>query len=122
MNSTSISSIDAIVNIFAGQVLVEKKEKMQILAISNISDGITVEMLEPYFPQDLAAIVRLYLQEKIRAYYFRKDRIGVIFIMESQSVEEAKETLADLPTVQKQLLTFELIPIGPLMPLGLFLK
>jgi len=95
---------------------------MQILAIDKISEGVTAAVLEPHLPQELAATVQLYLQEKIRTFYFRKDRAGVVFIMECESVEEAKEILAGLPMVQEKLLDFDLIPVGPLMPLGRLLK
>lgn len=91
---------------------------MQILAVDKISQGVTAAILEPHLPQELAATINLYLQEKIRTFYFRKDRAGVVFIMECQSVQEAKEILATLPMVREQLLDFDLIPIGPLMPLG----
>jgi hypothetical protein len=91
---------------------------MQILAVDKISQGVTPAALEPHLPQELAATVRLYLQEKIRTFYFRKDRPGVVFIMESENVQEAKDILATLPMVREKLLDFDLIPIGPLMPLG----
>jgi hypothetical protein len=95
---------------------------MQILAIDKIRQGVTPAMLEPHLPQELGATIQLYLQEKIRTFYFRKDRPGVVFILECETVQEAKETLAALPLVQEQLLDFDLIPIGPLTPLGLLTK
>lgn len=95
---------------------------MQILAVDKINQGVTAATLEPYLPQELAATVNLYLQEKIRTFYFRKDRAGVVFILECQSIQEAKEILATLPMVQENLLDFDLIPIGPLMPLGRLLN
>ena len=95
---------------------------MQILAVDKISEGVTPAILEPHLPQELAATINLYLQEKIRTFYFRKDRPGVVFIMECHSVQEAKEILATLPMVQEKLLDFDLIPIGPLMPLGRLFK
>jgi hypothetical protein len=42
--------------------------------------------------------------------------------MECQSLQEAKDILATLPMVQEKLLDFDLIPIGPLMPLGRMLQ
>ena len=95
---------------------------MQILAIDKITEGVTPAILEPHLPQELAATVSLYLQEKIRTFYFRKDRPGVVFVMECQGMEEAREILATLPMVQEKLLDFDLIPIGPLMPLGRLLQ
>lgn len=90
---------------------------MQILAIDQLQEGFTEEKLAPHLKEELAATLKLYLQEKIRTFYFRKDRPGVVFILESDSLEEAKQILDELPLVKEKLLDFELIPIGPLMPI-----
>jgi hypothetical protein len=95
---------------------------MQILAIDKIAEGVTAEVLEPHLPEELAATIELYLKEKIRTFYFRKDRVGVVFILECENIQEARETLSTLPMVERNLLNFDLIPIGPLMPLGRLLK
>jgi len=95
---------------------------MQILAIDKIAEGVTAAMLEPHLPKELAATINLYLKEKIRTFYFRKDRVGVVLILECVDVQEAREILSTLPMVEEGLLDFDLIPIGPLMPLGRLLK
>jgi hypothetical protein len=64
---------------------------MQILAIDKIAEGVTAEILEPHLPKELAATVNLYLKEKIRTFYFRKDRVGVVFIMECESCSKQKK-------------------------------
>ena len=94
---------------------------MQVLAIDKTMEGVTDKMLLPILPMELAATVNIYLKEKIRTFYFRKDRPGVVFILESESLDEAKAILNTLPMVKENLLGFDLIPIGPLTPLGLFL-
>jgi hypothetical protein len=38
------------------------------------------------------------------------------------SVDEASRLLKALPLVQDGLLTFDLMPIGPLLPLGMLMK
>ena len=95
---------------------------MQILAIDKPKEGITEELLTPHLPQELAQTVGLYLEEKIRTFYFRKDRPGVIFLLECDSITEAREMLDKLPLVQEGLLDFDLIPIGPLKPLEMLLQ
>ncbi|TSE10729.1 hypothetical protein [Aquimarina algiphila] len=57
------------------------------------------------------------MEEKIRTFYFRKDRPGVVFILECESIEEVRKTLDQLPLVQEGFLDFEYIPLGPLEPL-----
>ncbi len=91
---------------------------MQVLAIDKVAEGVTEKMLIPHLPSELAATVDLYLKEKIRTFYFRKDRPGVVFLLETGSLDEAKELLGTLPMVKEHLLDFDLIPIGPLAPLG----
>ncbi|MDN5216113.1 hypothetical protein QQ020_28835 [Fulvivirgaceae bacterium BMA12] len=95
---------------------------MQILAIDKPQQGITEEALAPHLPQELAQTIGLYLEEKIRTFYFRKDRPGVIFLLESDSMAHAREMLDQLPLVQEKLLDFDLIPIGPLKPLEMLLQ
>ena len=94
---------------------------MQVLAIDKIPAGVTKEMLMPHLPQELATTVNLYLQEKIRTFYFRKERPGVVFLLETESLDEAREILGTLPMVKENLLDFDLIPVGPLAPLGMLL-
>jgi len=95
---------------------------MQVLAIDKVPEGVTKEMLFPHLPSELAATLNLYLQEKIRTFYFRKDRPGVVFLLETESLNEAKEILGTLPMVKENLLDFDLIPVGPLAPLGMLLQ
>src|SRR5271169_2884021 len=42
---------------------------------------------------------------------------GAVFLMNTTSVEDANQVLEGLPLHQAKLLTFELIPLGPLSPL-----
>ena|SRR5579872_2372816 len=95
---------------------------MQVLAIDKVVEGVTDKMLLPHLPSELAATVNLYLKEKIRTFYFRKDRPGVVFVLETESLDEAKEILGTLPMVKENLLDFDLIPVGPLAPLGLLFQ
>jgi len=42
--------------------------------------------------------------------------------MSVESVDEANSLLKGLPLSQANLMTFDLMPIGPLLPLGLLMK
>ncbi len=55
-------------------------------------------------------------------FWLRDYDAGVIFLMSVNSVEEANALLKALPLGQANLLTFELMPIGPLSPLGMLIK
>jgi hypothetical protein len=58
--------------------------------------------------------LQLYLDGKMEQFWLREKEVGVIFLMSVDSVDEADK----LPLGQANLLTFDLMPIGPLLPLG----
>jgi hypothetical protein len=55
-------------------------------------------------------------------FWLRDNDAGVIFLMTVDSVEEADALLKALPLGRANLLTFDLMPIGPLSPLGMLIK
>jgi hypothetical protein len=75
-----------------------------------------------YLPQEVPATLQLYLDGKMEQFWLRDNQEGVIFLMSVDSVAEADRLLKALPLVQHDLLTFDLMPIGPLLPLGRLMK
>ena len=55
-------------------------------------------------------------------FWLRDKEEGVIFLMNVDSDDEADRLLKALPLGQANLLTFDLMPIGPLLPLGMLMK
>jgi hypothetical protein len=49
----------------------------------------------------------------VREAYLRKDRPGVVAVLEASSVEAAETTLSQLPFYRHGLIRFDLIPGGP---------
>ena len=92
-----------------------------VLAISKMPPGVAREDLMKIFPEEVKATVRLYLQGKIKQWYSRQDRSGVIFILDCKDAVEARALLDELPFGKAKLLDFDLIPLSPLAPLGLLL-
>jgi len=90
---------------------------MKIMAIAAPTPALTPERLKPHMATEVPATLKLYLEGKIEQFWFR-DKLGPIFLMNVESVEQAKEALATLPLVKEQLFTYELMPVGPLLPLG----
>jgi hypothetical protein len=72
-------------------------------------------------PQEVSDTVRLYLGGKIDQWYVRKDKPGVVFLMNVTTPEEAHALLEKLPLGVAGMMTFELIPVGPLSPLNYLL-
>jgi hypothetical protein len=68
------------------------------------------------------ATLQLYLDGKMEQFWLRDKEAGVIFLMTVDSIEEADKLLKGLPLGQANLLTFDLMPIGPLLPLGMLMK
>src|SRR3974377_2428240 len=54
-------------------------------------------------------------------WYVRQDNKGVVFLLNLDSIDKAHEMLEQLPLGQAHLMTFELIPLGPLSPLHVLL-
>jgi hypothetical protein len=84
--------------------------------------AMTDEQRRGIMPKEVPATVRLYLDGKIDQWWVREDGQGVVFLMNVGSVEEARTLLEKLPLGQAKLMTFDLIPLGPLSPLRLLLR
>lgn len=89
----------------------------RILAIGRFDVQPKPEALRNILPLEVSETVRLHLDGKIDAWYGRQDRDGVVFLMNVASVAEAKALLANLPMGRIGMMTFDLIPVGPLEPL-----
>jgi hypothetical protein len=92
----------------------------KFLAIGT-SKPMTPEQRNDYMLSEVTATLQLYLDGKIDQFWHRYDGKGVIFIMTTNSVEEAGALLKALPLGLAGILSFELIPIGPLRPINALL-
>uniref|UniRef100_Q029B4 Muconolactone isomerase domain-containing protein n=1 Tax=Solibacter usitatus (strain Ellin6076) TaxID=234267 RepID=Q029B4_SOLUE len=72
-------------------------------------------------PEEVRATVRLYLDGKIQQWYSQSSGMGVVFIMNSTSVAEAKALINGLPLAKAGLADFEFTALGPLGPLRLLM-
>ena len=92
-------------------------EEMKILAIAKVDPQATLEKMRPHLEAEVKCAWKLYKEGTCREMYDRQDRTGVVFVLECDSVDEARNTLNELPFVREKLIDFELIP---LMPFGYF--
>jgi len=90
---------------------------MKIIAIAKPLQPLTPEVLKPYMGTEVGATLKLYLNGKVEQFWFAEQR-GPIFLMNVDSPDDAKSVLASLPLVAGSVMDYELIPVGPLMPLG----
>jgi hypothetical protein len=89
----------------------------RILAIGTINQGADLAAARAILPTEVRETVKLYLDGKIDQWYSLQNRVGVAFILNVTDVAAAHEMLEKLPLGQAHLMTFELIPLGPLNPL-----
>jgi hypothetical protein len=89
----------------------------RILAIGTFDRGADQAELLAILPNEVRETVNLYLDGKIDQWYSLQDRQGVAFILNVTDIATAHEMLEKLPLGQAHLMSFELIPLGPLNPL-----
>jgi hypothetical protein len=65
----------------------------------------------------MQATAELYLQGKIDQWYSLEGRPGVVFILNVTDPAMAKKMLEALALGREHLVSFELVPLGPLTPL-----
>ena len=94
---------------------------MKVFALYTVKGPLTPELRKDVMPHEVPATLKLYLEGQIEQFWFRENA-GPIFLMNVESVEQAKATLSKLPLVAQNLATLELIPVSPLLPLGLLLQ
>ena len=89
----------------------------RILAIGTIRPGADLQQVRRILPGEMQATAELYLQGKIDQWYSLQGRPGVVFILNVTDPARAKEMLEALPFGREHLMSFELVPLGPLTPL-----
>ena len=89
----------------------------EVMVILTAKQGVTRQRIMNIMPAEIRATVKLYLDGKIRQWYSRGDGQGVIFLIDARTVDEARAVMEPLPLSKENLMDYEYIPIGPLMPL-----
>jgi len=89
----------------------------KILAIGTVDPGVDPAKVFAILPNEVRDTVDLYLNGKIDQWYSQQERRGVVFILNVTDPAAARDMLEKLPLGQAHLMSFELIPIGPLNPL-----
>jgi hypothetical protein len=94
----------------------------KVLAIGSWTAKATPEARLPIMPFEARDTLRLQLTGKIDEWFAKADGSGAVFLMNVTDPTEAHRLLEKLPLGQAGMMTFELIPVGPLWPLGLLLR
>jgi hypothetical protein len=94
----------------------------KVLAIGSWTAKGTPEKRPAIMPAEARDTMRLQLAGKIDQWFAKSDGSGAVFLMNVTDPAEAHALLEKLPLGQADTMTFELIPMGPLWPLGLLLS
>ncbi len=94
----------------------------KILAIGSWTAKAPPEARPAIMPSEARETMRLELAGKIDQWFAKSDGSGAVFLMNVTDPAEAHALLEALPPGQAEMMVFELIPVGPLWPLGLLLR
>ena len=94
---------------------------MKVMAIASASAALTPELIQKHLPNEVPATLKVYLDGMVEQFWFR-EKAGPIFLMNVESLDDAQATLNKLPFVADKLMSYELLPIGPLMPLRMLIQ
>ena len=105
----------------AAEMAAAKTITMKVLAIGSWTAKATPETIPKVMPSEARDTMRLMLAGKIDQWFAKNDGSGAVFLMNVTDPAEAHALLEKLPLGQADMMTFQLIPVGPLWPLGLLL-
>jgi len=101
----------------AAQTPMPQTPTTKILAIGTFAPGTDMAQVPRILPTEARETAQLYLDGKIDLWYSLEDRPGVVFILNMTDAQAAHAVLEALPLGKAHLMTFQLMPIGPLNPL-----
>jgi hypothetical protein len=119
---TLLAFATVLATVAQGQSTPPQPKITAVLAMLSPKPGVTVEQVMKIMPAEIRATVPLYLEGKIQQWFTRGDGRGVIFIMNCKDVAEARALIESLPLSKENLMDEQLIPVGPLLPLGILLR
>ena len=92
-----------------------------VLTTLTIKPGAERPQLMKVMPDEVRDTVKLYLDGKIQQWWARGDGKGVVFVLNSATVADAKALTDTLPLSKAGLATFEYMALTPLTPLRMLL-
>ena len=90
---------------------------MKIIAYDQFKLGITLEDINPYLPEEVSNVWRLWKAGIVRENYARADEPGVVIVFELGSVEDARRYTDDFPLSKRGFLEWFFIPLMVPVPI-----
>jgi hypothetical protein len=103
----------------SAEMVAAKTLTTKVLAIGTWTAKATPTTIPKVMPSEAYDTMRLMLAGKIDQWFAKNDGSGAVFLMNVTDPAEAHTLLEKLPLGQADMMTFQLIPVGPLWPLGL---
>ena len=95
---------------------------MRVFALGSLHRPIAPEQRQEIMPEEVPRTLKLYLDGTIEQFWSRQDKPGVVFLMNVESVDQARAVVEALPLAVAGFAKYDLMPVGPLGPLGLLLE
>jgi hypothetical protein len=92
-----------------------------VFALLEIRNGVTRDQVMAVMAAEIRATAQLYLDGKIQQWYTRGDGRGVVFLLNTGDLAEARALIEALPLAQEHLVDEQYISVGPLAQLRLLL-
>jgi hypothetical protein len=90
---------------------------VRIIAYDRLKPGVTLDTVEPYLPEEVSNVWRLWKAGIVRENYARADEPGVVIVFELDSVEQARRYTDDFPLSQAGFLEWFFIPLMAPLPI-----
>jgi hypothetical protein len=92
-----------------------------VIVILTVKAGVTREQVMDVMPSEIRETMQLYLNGKIREWYSRGDGRGVVFLLDTRDVAEARAIMEALPLAKENIVDDQYVAVGPLLPLRLLM-
>ena len=90
---------------------------MRIFAFDRFRPGVTMEQVNPYLPEEVSNVWRLWKAGIVRENYARADEPGVVIVFELPDVQTARLYTDDFPLSKAGLLEWSFIAVQVPLPI-----
>jgi hypothetical protein len=95
---------------------------MKVLAIGSLVKPLSDERRAVILAKEVPHTLQLYLKGAIEQFWFRQDKPGPVFLMDVETIEEAKAIIDAMPLMVDGVAAYEYMQLGPLKPLGMLIQ
>jgi hypothetical protein len=90
---------------------------VKIIAFDRMKPSVTYQKIEPFLPEEVANVWRLWKAGIVRENYARADELGVVIVFEVDSVETARRYTDDFHLTRAGFIEWFFIPVQVPLPL-----